>query len=311
MSSNTAGFIVLTCVQIPAVCLVVYILLRLPQQTSSLRRLPNHALLYLLCVATWTILIELPHTQKYLLTGSVTIHQVWFCFLWNISFFSMATLNRFLMTFMAIERHFLIFRPQLYRTARSRFILHFLPLNLISFSVIAYTSITHIFTACTKPPFNYSSFLCGYTCGILNDELGTTYAWLLVFIPTIITSIACILLPIRFIVQRQHLHRLQWFRARKMIIQMSIIAGTYTICWLPYTIILQLLLNEIFTFSNAILTRFLIYTPYVTSLLMPIIVFHTVPERINCGRLRIKCKIVFNQQRLVMTNPKMDVMINQ
>ena len=278
MNADRIAFVVFTIVQIPTVFCALQIFVRWTQKNSSLRRVQNRTLIVLLFVSIWTLVIELPHTQKYLWTGNVTINQRWFCFVYNISFFSNATLNRFLMAFMTIERHFLVFRPQLYRTHRSRFLFHSIPLTFIFIFVLFYVIFTNLFATCSSTSFDYSSYLCGYTCGILNNQLGVNYAWLLVFLPTTITVFACISLPIRFLLQRQQLQRVEWNRSRKLIVQMSIISTAYLLCWLPYTIFLQFLLNGILSFTNIVFNRYLSYTPYVTSLLTPWIVLHTSPE---------------------------------
>jgi hypothetical protein len=277
MEWNKIAFIILTITQILSFTFAIQIFLRLTQRTSPLRRFQNQLLVVLLILAIWVIAIELPNTQKYIWSGTATVSSSWFCLFWNISFLSMTTLNRLLMAFISIERHFLVFRPQLYHTTRSRLLFHYTPLIFIISCSVTYTFVTSVFVSCPPDNFEYSSFMCGYTCTVDMKELGTFYIWILVFIPTIITIIAGILLPIRFIIQKRHLQRVQWHRARKMIIQTSVIASIYTICWFPYTIILQLLINGRISFSDPNVNQFLIFTPYAPSLFTPFIVFHTVP----------------------------------
>jgi len=255
-----------------------------------------------LIVATWTISIELPHTQKYLWTGSVSIYTSWFCTLWNISFFITAALNRILMAFMCVERHFLVFRPQTYHTHRTRLLFHYIPLILIVSIVLIYLFITNIFISCPAISFNYSLFMCGYTCWILIDNVAIVYAWIFVFFPVLITIIGCILLPIRFIIQKRTLQQVQWHRARKMIIQTSAIASIYTMCWLPFAIILQLFINDFVSLSDPSIDRFLTIVPYITSLLTPLIVFHTIQQRRNPGIME-QIKRRFWPQRQAVVRP--------
>jgi hypothetical protein len=144
--------------------------------------------------------------------------------------------------------------------------------------------------------------MCGYTCTVLSDRLGTFYAWVSVFTPTIITIIGCVLLPIRFIIQKRTLQQVQWHRARKMIIQTSIIAGVYTICWLPYCILLQLLFNNSLSFYNSNVIQFLAVAPYMTSLLTSFIVFHTVQKPINLAMIE-EIKRRFCPQRQAVVQP--------
>jgi heme exporter protein D len=142
--------------------------------------------------------------------------------------------------------------------------------------------------------------MCGYTCSILIPDLATAYIWAFVFVPTVMTIISCVLLPIRFVIQKRQLQRVQWHRARKMILQTTGIASVYTICWLPYTIILQLVENNLLSFSNPNLDRFFAIAPYMTSLLTPFIVFHTVRSQMNLGIMeRIKRRFFPRRQEVV------------
>jgi hypothetical protein len=300
MYADEIGVIFLTIIQIPSFCFIVYIFFQYIQQASPLRRFQNHLLMYLLIVATWTITIELPNVQVYFWTRSATIHTSWFCSLWNASYFSTATLNRILMAIMCIERYFLVFRPQLYRTRRSRLLFHYTPLVFIVSITLIYLIITNIFISCPQLHFYYSAFLCGYTCSVLTKNFATFYIWILVFIPTITTVISSILLPIRFIIQKGQLQRVQWHRSRKMIVQTSIISSVYILCWLPFTIVLQLLTNNILSFANPNIIRYFAVVPYMTSLLTPFIVFHTIRKPLPIGIMeRLKRRLFLRRRDIV------------
>jgi hypothetical protein len=152
--------------------------------------------------------------------------------------------------------------------------------------------------------------MCGYTCSVLTNSFGTVYIWAFVFVPTVMTIISCVLLPIRFVIQKRQLQRVQWHRAQKMILQTTGIASVYTICWLPYTIILQLVENNLLSFSNANLDRFFAIAPYMTSLLTPFIVFHTVRSQMNLGIMeRIKRR--FFPQRQGAVRPVNNFVVQQ
>jgi heme exporter protein D len=152
--------------------------------------------------------------------------------------------------------------------------------------------------------------MCGYTCSVLLNSLIPIYVWLFVFIPITITVIGCILLPIRFVIQKRHLQQVQWHRARKMIVQTSMIAGAYTICWLPYTIILQLIVNKVLLSSDSSITLFLACIPYITSLLTPFIVFHTIRSQVNLPIVEL-IKRRFLPQRQGMIRPVIAIAVQR
>ena len=294
------GMGLLTIIQVPSFCCAIYIFFQFGQRENPLRRLQNHLLFCLLIVATWTIGIELPNTQKYFWSGSATIQTSWFCVIWNISFLSTAALNRNFMAFMCVQRHFLVFHSQFYHTHRSRLLYHYTPLIVLISFILIYLFVTNIFLSCPPNVFDYSRFMCGYTCTVDLEQFGAVYIWIFVFIPTITTVVGCILLPIRFIIQKRQLQRVQWHRARKMIVQTSIIAGVYTICWLPYAILLQLAINELISFSTPDIGRFFAFVPYMTSLLTPFIILHTISGWRNLGLIeRMKRHFFPRRQRVV------------
>jgi hypothetical protein len=141
-------------------------------------------------------------------------------------------------------------------------------------------------------------------------NLGAIYAWGSVFIPTIITIIGCVLLPIRFVIQKRNLQRMQWHRARKMIMQTSMIASVYTICWLPYAIILQLFIDNRLAASDPLTGRFLTIVPYMTSLLTPFVVYHTV-QRPRNPRIIERMKHHFFSQPQGIVRPVSNCVVQQ
>ncbi|CAF0722365.1 unnamed protein product [Adineta ricciae] len=260
MSSNLAILISLTIVQIPSFFCAIQIL-RFGQRNNPLTRLPNHLLVCLLIVSLYAIAIDLPFTQAFLWLGFVPIQTSSMCTFYNISFSTMSGLNRALMAFMSLERHFLVFRPQLYHTFRSRVLYHYIPLIITILAVVLYFIPTTIFVSCSTASYDYTRFMCGYTCAVRVPSFILILVWLYVFLPTAIITVA------------------KWNRTRKMIIHTSVISGAYILCWLPFSIILQLSVNGITSFNDYNISQFLIYGPYLTPLLTPFIVQQTIPAR--------------------------------
>lgn len=244
--------------------------------------------------------IDLLSTEFYYWYGLVPIQTTWACQFYNVSFFTIAGLNRMLMAFMSIERHFLVFRPQLYRVRRLRYLLHYFPILIIILWSLTYSIYTDVFLTCPSLRFRYSRFLCGYTCSLLLPNTVMIYVWFQVFFSTMVTLISCILLPIRFLLKKRQLQRLQWRRARRMIVQMSTIAETYTFCWLPYAIPLQMISVDASLLSDYYISRFLIFIPYVPSILTPFICFHTISGRLKLDFIKSIIRYCFpHRQTLV------------
>ena len=149
MNSYSIVLIVLSVIQVPSFCCAIQIL-RFGHQNNPLTSLPNHVLVCLLIASMWTIAIDLPFTQSYLWYGSVPFHTPSMCIFYNVSFFGAVALNRMLMAFLSIERHFLVFRPQLYRAYRSRLLFHYIPLFLSICFILIYFIVTNIFITCSN-----------------------------------------------------------------------------------------------------------------------------------------------------------------
>ena len=95
-----------------------------------------------------------------------------------------------------------------------------------------------------------------------------------------------------------------------MIMQTSTIAGAYTICWLPYAILLQLAFYNILSFEDPNVNRYVAFVPYVTSLMTPFIVLHTISGEMNLGLIeRMKRRFFPQRQRAV--GPVANVVIQQ
>jgi hypothetical protein len=293
MKLNVISLVFLVIIQFTSFLCTVYLLVQYGKKKSLLRRLPNHLILCLLIVSAWLISLDLISTEYYYWYGYVPIQTAWACRIYNLSIFFMTGLNRFFMAMMSVERHFLVFRRQFYYTRRSRVIFHYIPIIIIIIWILSYSITTDVLVSCPQNRFRYSSFLCGFTCSLLLPNLVMIYVWIQVFLPTSITMIACILLPIRFAIQKRNLQRFQWHRARKMIIQMISIAGAYTICWFPYVIILQLISTNQVSLSQVNKEQFMIFGPYITSLITPFICLYTISTNLKLNLIKQITRYLF------------------
>ena len=274
--NSIGGFTCLFFIQFLSFCCAVYLLINCITKKNIYKNLPNHLIICLLLVSIWVTSIDLLCTELFFWNNVVPIQAAWACHFYNFSFFAISCLNRMFMAFMSFERHFLVFQPQLYRTRRLRYLFHYLPIIILTLWSLTYSIVTDILLTCPQLRFRYTRLLCGFTCSLLLTNAMQIYVWLQVFFPTMVTIFACVLLPIRFLLKKRKLQRLQWRRARRMIIQMSTIASTYVFCWLPYTIILQLSSINVVSLGDYSTLSYMIFDSYVPSLLTPFICFHTM-----------------------------------
>ncbi len=300
MMNDVEGLVFLVFIQFLSFSCALYVLIHCIKTKNTLRSLPNHLIICLLIVSTWMISIDLLTTEFYFWNKSVPIQTSWACKFYNLSFFWISGLNRMFMAFMSIERHFIVFRPQLYRIRRLRYILHYFPILILILCSFTYSIVTNVILTCPQLHFRYTQYLCGFTCSLLLPNTTMIYVWFQVFFPTMITIIACILLPIRFLIKKRNLQRLEWRRARKMILQMSTIASTYTLCWLPYTIILQLVSINRVSLNNYYISTSMIFDSYIPSLLTPFICFHTISGRLKLNVIKTIIQYCFPRRQSIV-----------
>ncbi|CAF0988746.1 unnamed protein product [Adineta steineri] len=265
-------------IECPSISTAIYVLYRFFRSYEIRSRLNNHSIIALLFTSCIAITTELPITLRFLKTGNVQPKSKGFCLFWIWYNFSLQSINLFLMAWLSIERHILIFHSNLIQTSVGKIKWHYIPL---SFSMI-YIPLFYffcIFIYSCENSFNYSLIFCGSIC--YNDLFWlASYDWIInIFIPAIIIPFASIILLIRVLMQKKRMKRtVTWKTTRKMTIQLMSISSVYSIFWVLYGLAILIRLYFIPTFLDIIILYYLQYLPYIVQLLMPIICFACLPE---------------------------------
>jgi hypothetical protein len=125
-------------------------------------------------------------------------------------------------------------------TQRKRFIIHYLPLIILSISLfLFYIIITFVYPC--KNIFDYTQIICGGLCySKISPWLDTIDRLIHDVIPAFLITFSSICLIGRVIWQKHYRMRLpiQWHRHRKMVIQIIPISILYLCCVIPYGLII-------------------------------------------------------------------------
>jgi hypothetical protein len=222
-------------------------------------------------------------------SGSVQPPKPITCLIWLLADDGFYDAGMILMTWLAIERHILIFHDGWVSNRRGRFLFHYLPLIIIIAYVVPYYTISIIFPPCENT-YDFSAAVCGGSpCFLTYGVLGMWEYTVNTSVPVIVEIIVSIALILRVYWQKRRLNQSnQWRKQRRMIIQLFLVSGLNSCLNLPlYTIpIAQLCgLRSLESYDAEIVFYFL---GYFVIFLFPFASLCQYPEL----RKKIKQKIV-------------------
>lgn len=263
---------------IPSICLSLFIFYKCLRSPPFRARLNNQSIVLLILVAFLQITIELPITLQYLRTDEVQPRTDGFCLFWTWLNFSLQSSNLFLMTWLSIERHLLIFHSNLVQTFAGKMKWHFIPLGFCCIYIPAFYLVCIFIYPCQNA-FNYNSFLCGSICYNATQWL-STFDWITnILIPSLLIPIVSLSLLGRVFVQMTKMKRaLNWRSTRKMTVQLGVISVLYIVFWLPLALVSLIRIYFLSDFLTEVTIYYLNYTPYLVQLLMPFLAFACLPE---------------------------------
>ncbi|CAF1332442.1 unnamed protein product [Didymodactylos carnosus] len=271
---------ILISVQIPAILCSIFCLYHFLWTRELRHGIHNHAIICLLICSLLAIATELPIAEQFLVYGIVYPSTRSFCLFWNYWNFTLNNGNIFIMAWMSIERHLLIFHSNLYRTSRGRLLYHFVPL----LSAVVYSPLCMLalaFYPCTNiSMFSYKRFLCNYAC-FLSQKILVSYELIgNLLVPTMIIVLCSCALSIRVIRSKRKIiaQVFRWRKTQKLLVQLILISTCYSLIWIPYTIVILLSQYWRPNIVDANVTLFLNYGGYVTTLLTPFLCLNSIPN---------------------------------
>jgi hypothetical protein len=166
--------------------------------------------------------------------GSVQPPRPFICVLWWLGDYGCYIGGVMLLTWLAIERHILIFNDGWVSTRRGRFLAHYLPLIVILTYFILFYGIAFFFIPC-QTTYDYSVPGCGSSpC---YQEYGILGMWEFIVNttgPILLENILSVGLVVRVLLHRRRLRQSsQWRKHRRMMIQLFLVSGLNATLNLP------------------------------------------------------------------------------
>ena len=233
-------FGILLALQIPATILSVFIFAFFLSRRTVLHSLQNQALLLLLVVNFMQLSMTLPIALHFFHLGRVVPATAAVCTWWTYIEYTLNIANQFIVAIMSLQRHLLVFQPNLLRTRLKLWLLYYLPLLVSVFYPAAFFMYTNVIYACDGTQWDYLLNLCGDApCYLLYDPILSLYDWIAnTIVPMALIILASLALIVRVIRQKYRRHQaISWSKQRRLILQLLSISGLYLIAWLPNTIV--------------------------------------------------------------------------
>ncbi|CAF1426083.1 unnamed protein product [Adineta steineri] len=221
-----------------ALSLVIFVHFAVNHQVRS--KLKNHGWLVLLICNFVQLILDLPMPMSYYYVGSVWPTSNIFCVWWTWCEYSLNSIGLFLMAWISIERHFIIFYPHtILQVSWKKWIFHFIPIIFcLIWAPLFYFVVVIISPECTTV-WDFSLLICGLPC---HYEISILIQFDFIFnivVPITIIILANLLLVIRVTYQKMSRQQaINWRRHRKMVSQLWIVSSLYLGFWLPSTITL-------------------------------------------------------------------------
>jgi hypothetical protein len=279
----------------PCYLFMFYNLLRRKITRNTLQ---NHAIFILLSFNFIYLLMDLSLTLDFIRIGHKSQCNVIFCHLHAYVDYGIRYGGNFLMLWVTIERHILIFHSILVATARGRLLFHYIPLAICSL----YAPILYFYLIVLCPcrrSYNCQKNLCGVVC--FRSIVPTWFNWFEILVnyitPILLIVVFSISVIIRTIIRKRRLQRApNWRRHRKMVVQLILIATLYLVFDLPYVIIMIMQWSGLPNFVISVITPYTTYLTYVPSIILPYATLMTLPDL----KQKLRVLIIFNPNRAVI-----------
>ncbi len=278
--SNRIKFIIFFILQVLTIPCFLNAFYKYISQQRLRKSLSYDVIFLLLFISFLFVTIALSLTQAYMFTSYVYPSTEIFCSLWNWFHYSLNIINLFLMAFISIERNLLIFKPNILRTKRGKYIFHYYP---IIFCLI-YPPLFYIGAIFICPCINtykYDQLLCTWPCYFGNIILANIDLFFNNYTPLIIIPLFCISIYIRVLYQKRlmRLQIIKWRRDKKLILQLLIISSLYLSMWMPLQIcgLINIYWDSAFLVQAQIDYMYLF--PYIIHLIYPFIVLFIIHHK--------------------------------
>jgi hypothetical protein len=278
---HRAKFIIFITLQIPAILLTLFIFTFFLTHRTVLKNLQNQSLLVLLIANFMQLTIDISMHVHFYYFGYIIPATAGYCTWWTFCGYTLLLIGAYLMVTISIQRHTLIFQPQIFHVRFKRYILYYLPLLLSIIYPILFYMIAIFFYPCDGTQWDFTASVCGYAnCYLVYNKVLSTFDWAgNTGLSIIVICVANMTLIVRVIKQKLRRQQLvTWKKQRRMALQMLGISSLYITSWLPALIVavIQQLISP--SFLAQIQADYIIDLIYLPCLLLPWACLSLLPE---------------------------------
>ncbi len=278
--ANRIKFGIFLVLQFFAVCCFLNAFFQYLYRRKLRQTLSYHIIFLLLLTSFLFVTIALPLTEAYLFTSYVYPSNDLFCSLWTWFHYSVNIINLFLMAYISIERHLIIFHGQILQNKLGKYLLHYCP---ICFCLIYPPTfyVGAIFLCPCTNTYDYTQLLCTWPCYFGNYTWSNIDLFFNNYTPLLTIPIFCFSLYIRVFYQKRsmRLEANKWRRDKKHILQLFAISSLYLLMWMPLQIagLVNIYWDPAFLVQAQIDYMYLF--PYFIHLIYPFIVIFTMDHK--------------------------------
>ena len=275
-------FITLISLQIPAIILSIFIFIHL--FTNHRARLKPHKRSWcvLLLVNFFQLTTDIPMSLSYYYHGIVQPMSNIYCTWWTWYSFTLLGIGLFLMAWISVERHILIFAPQgILQVPKNRWLIQTIPLILCILWPVVFYAVSVVISPRCSTPWDFNLVMCGTPCYFTVEFIGKFDFIFNIVLPISIVVFANIGLILRLICKKILIRKvLHWHKHRKMTLQLWIISSLYMGFWLPVTIVQLVQITGSPSFMIDTIET-LLFILYFIPVFLPILSLNVFPELIK------------------------------
>ncbi|CAF1570228.1 unnamed protein product [Adineta steineri] len=279
---HLSKLIVMLILEIPSIVLSILILIYFGMYREARSELRNHGWFILLIVNFFQLIINLPMPLSYYYLNKISPATNAYCVWWTWCEYSLNSIGLFLMAWISIERHIIVFHSHTMLEKRwKKWIFHFIPLIFCLIWPPLFFFVFVVISPFCTTEWDFNTVLCGSPCYFTDVSLSQFDFNFDLVIPIIIIMLANVTLVIRVIYQKISRQQvINWRHHRKMVLQLWIISSLYIGFWLPniITILVQITILPSFMDEQLETMEFIVY---FIPLLLPMVCLTALPELIK------------------------------
>ncbi|UJR17799.1 hypothetical protein I4U23_004698 [Adineta vaga] len=275
-------FILIFAFEIPAIVLSIILFVYFVSNRPIRSKLKNHGWFILLTINFFQLTLRMPMPMSYYYLNYIWPPTNAYCLWWTWCEYSLNIIGLFLMAWISIERHLLVFHSHtLFQLRWKKWLFHFIPIVFCLLWAPLFFFVFVVISPFCTTVWNFNLLLCGFPCYFREKILNQFDFIFNLFLPVFTIMLANITLVTRVIYQKISRQQIvHWQRHRKMVLQLWIVSSLYMGLWLPLTITLFVEMTTLPLFMVDRLQE-MQFAPYFVSLLLPMICLSTQPELIT------------------------------